>query len=117
MELALLGLDRHVVDAGKAPGHQTLFVKLPVFVAVGTEPVARVVVPFVGVAHGNTVVGKGPQFLDQAVIQFLGPFAGQERLGLFAVVGELGAVAPLGIQGIGQGYPCLLYTSPSPRDS
>ena len=35
MELALVLFDRHIVDAGKAVGHQAVLVELPVFVAVG----------------------------------------------------------------------------------
>jgi len=40
VELALAFLDRHIVDAGKAAVHQTICFKLPVFVAIGAEPVA-----------------------------------------------------------------------------
>ncbi|MNY37562.1 hypothetical protein D3C86_1721340 [compost metagenome] len=113
MELALAFLDRHVVDAGEATGHQAVFVELPVFVAVGAEPVTRVVVPFIGITHGNAVAGERPEFLDQPVVQLLGPFAGQEALGLFAVVGELGAVAPLGVQGVGQGHALRVARVPA----
>jgi len=42
-----LFLDRQIVDAGKAPLHETLSVELPVFVAVSVEPLAGIVAPFV----------------------------------------------------------------------
>ena len=52
--------DRHVVDAGEAPVHQAVVVELPVLVAVGAEPVAGVVAPFVGEAHGDAVAVVAP---------------------------------------------------------
>ncbi|MNC60807.1 hypothetical protein D3C75_1107100 [compost metagenome] len=60
--------------------------------------------PFIGITHGNSVVGERPQLLDQPIIKLLGPLAGQEAFGFFAVIGELGAIAPLSVQGIGQGH-------------
>ena len=57
-------------------------VEFPVLVAVGAEPLAGVVVPFIGKAHGDAIVGEGPQFLDQPVVQFPCPFARQELVDL-----------------------------------
>jgi hypothetical protein len=71
--------DRHVVDAGFASAHQALAIKLPLLVAVGAKPVPRIVMPFVLEANGDAVVGDGPEFLDQAVIELSGPFTPQER--------------------------------------
>jgi len=102
VELAFAVLDGHVVDAREAALHQTIRAEFPVLVSIGAEPVAGVVMPLIGVAHGNTVVGEGPQFLDQTVVQFLLPFAGQELPRFLAAVGELGAVAPAGVERIGQ---------------
>ena len=59
---------RQVVDAGEAALHQAGRIELPILVAIGAEPVAAVVVPFVGKAHGDAVAGEGPQFLDQAIV-------------------------------------------------
>ena len=53
-------------------------VELPVLVAVGAEPLAGVVVPLVGEAHGDAVVGEGPELLDQPVVELALPLAGQE---------------------------------------
>ena len=39
-ELAIVLRDRHVIDARETPPHQAIVVKLPVFIAVGSEPVA-----------------------------------------------------------------------------
>jgi len=70
--------DGEVVDAGVAELHEAVGVELPVFVSVGAEPVVGVVAPFVGEADGDAVVGEGPEFLDEAVVEFAGPFAGEE---------------------------------------
>src|SRR5438128_6622170 len=102
MELALVGGDRSFVDRGDAPAHQAALVEFPVLVAVGSEPVARIVVPFVGKAHGDAGGAAGPQFLDQPVVQFLGPFAAEERLDRLAALQELLAVAPDAVRRIGE---------------
>ena len=57
-----LGLgDRQVVDARDPQAHQAVLVELPVLVAVAAEPLAAVVVPFIGEAHGDAVAREGPQ--------------------------------------------------------
>src|SRR5512144_373448 len=78
--LALALGDRGVVDARDAQAHQPVLVELPVLVAVAAEPVAAVVVPLVGEAHGDAVVAERPQLLDQPVIELAAPLAGEERL-------------------------------------
>jgi hypothetical protein len=40
--------DGQIVDAGDPNAHQTALVELPVFIAEAAEPVAAIVVPFVG---------------------------------------------------------------------
>ena len=79
MELALVGRDRQVVDAGVAHAHQSVLVELPILVSVGPEPVAGVVVPLVRKAHGDAVAGESPEFFREAVVELAIPFAGQER--------------------------------------
>src|SRR5690606_3249905 len=64
VELAVAVLDGQVVDAGMAHRHLPVFRKLPVFISIGAIPLPRIIPPFVGKAHGNTVVGKAPDFLD-----------------------------------------------------
>src|SRR5258708_25957265 len=80
VELALAGGDRQVVDRGDAMTHQAALVEFPVLVAVRPEPVARIVPPFVGEAHGDPIAAAGPQLLDEAVVQLPDPFARQERV-------------------------------------
>src|SRR5690606_19804548 len=70
--------NRQVVDAGNAPPHQAVFIKLPVLVAIGPEPLSRTVMPLVGETHRDPVAAVSPAFLDQPVLVFLFPFAPQE---------------------------------------
>src|SRR5262249_28819123 len=80
MVLALSFLDREIVNAGNASAHQSLLVKFPVLVAIAAEPIAAVVMPFVSKPYRDTVLAKCPDFLDEAVIQLLAPFARQKCL-------------------------------------
>ena len=95
---ALALRDRQIVDAGDAPPHQPVLVELPVLVAVAAEPVAAVVVPLIGEAHGDAVVAERPELLDQAVVELAVPFARQKRLDGRAALQELRAVAPAAVR-------------------
>ena len=77
-------------------------IKFPILVAIGTEPMAAVIAIFIRIADGDAVAGERPEFLDQSIVQFLGPFAREETFGFFAVVGKFGAVTPFGVEGVGQ---------------
>src|SRR5580692_750270 len=104
MIFALAVFDRQVVDAGDPPSHQALFVELPILVAIAAKPVAGIVVPFIGKAHGYTVVAKCPDLLDQPILQLANPLACEECLDGRAATNELGAVAPDAIHRIGERY-------------
>jgi hypothetical protein len=60
-------------------------------------------VPLIGVTDGDAVIGERPQLFDQAVVELLVPLAGQEGFGLFTVLGEISAVAPLSVERVGEG--------------
>src|SRR5512137_232776 len=77
VKLSVAGLDRQVVDAGDAPTHVAALVELPVLVAVRAKPVPGIVMPLIGKAHGDAIAVKGPQFLDEPVIQLPAPLADQ----------------------------------------
>src|ERR1700720_198098 len=77
---ALALFDRQIVDAGDAQTHQSMLVEFPVLVAVAAEPVAAVVVPFIGKAYGDAVLSIGPDLLDKAVVKLTLPFCASERL-------------------------------------
>ncbi len=89
--------DGQIVDAGKATGHKAIRVEFPVLVSVRPVPVAAVVVPFVGETDGNPVFVKGPQFLDQSVVQLALPLPCQELDDLCATAWEFRSIAPYAI--------------------
>ena len=60
VEQTLFRFDRQIIDAGKAPLHEALWVEFPILVTVTAEPLAGIVAPFVGKANRNTVFGKSP---------------------------------------------------------
>src|SRR5215470_17127297 len=99
---ALALLDRKIVDAGNAKPHQAVLVEFPVLVAVAAEPMTAVVVPLVGETHCYAVLAKGPDFFDQAVVEFAVPFAGQECLDFSAAVQEFCAVSPAAVGRVGE---------------
>ena len=93
VEFAFALADGQIIDAGKAVLHQAVFGELPVFIAIRAIPVAAVIVPFIGIAHGNTVFGKGPELLDQSIVQFAFPFPGQKRFDCGAPGKEIGTIS------------------------
>src|SRR6266404_3222275 len=99
---ALAIFDRHVVDAGDAPLHETVVVELPILVTIATKPLAGIVMPFIGKAHGYPVAVKRPNHLDQPIVQLMLPFPSEKCLDGLAAPDELGAVAPAAIQRIGK---------------
>src|SRR5262249_414414 len=61
-----------------------------------------IVVPLVGEAHRDAVLGERPELLDQPVVELLRPFAGEEADDLLPPTSELGAIAPIAVRRIGQ---------------
>src|SRR3546814_3271209 len=76
--------------------------EFPLLVAMAAIPLAAVVMPFIGEAHGDVVAGIGPDLLDQAVVHFALPFALQQGLDGRAPVDEFGPVAPAAVRRIGE---------------
>ena len=54
----------------------------------------RVVVPLVSEAYRDAVPGERPQFLDEPVVQFLGPLAREESNDFVSSLDELRAIPP-----------------------
>src|SRR3954465_12060181 len=104
--LALALLDRKIVDAGDPQPHQSVFVELPVLVSIAAEPVPAVVVPFIGKSHRNAVLAKGPDLLDQTIVELAAPLARQERFDGLAAMQKLGAIAPPAVDRIGERDAC-----------
>ena len=99
---AIFRANREIVDAGIAVVHDALGIEFPIFVAVRAIPLPGIVAPFVGEADRDPVVVEGPEILDEAVLEFAIPFAGEELDDLFPTVDEFGAIAPSAVDGIGQ---------------
>src|SRR5260370_41793569 len=91
---ALAVFDRQIVDAGDAQAHQAVLVEFPVLVAVAAKPVAAVVVPFIGEAHADAVLPKGPDLLDQSVVELPLPFAGVKVSDRGPALHEFASVSP-----------------------
>ena len=102
MIFAVALLDRQIVDAGDPQAHQPVLIEFPVLVAVAAEPIAAVVMPFIGKAHRDAVLAKGPEFLDQAIVELTGPLARQKRLDRRAALQKLRAVAPMAVSRVGE---------------
>src|SRR5262245_5526031 len=81
-----------------------MLVELPLLIAIGAMPLAAGIVPFILKAHGNAVVVKSPEILDQAIVELLCPFAGEKCLDRLTAMKEFRAVAPAAVFGIGQCY-------------
>ena len=83
--------------------NQAVLVELPVFIAIAAKPLAAVVMPFVGKAHGYPILAKRPQFLDQPVFEFRVPICGSRNcLDGLAALEKFGAVAPPAVRRVGE---------------
>src|SRR5689334_21243967 len=102
MVQAIAFSNRHFIDASVAVSHQAILCKFPVLVTIGTEPLATVIVIFVGITHSDAVAGERPELLDEAVFMLLVPLTLEECLGFFAVGGEFDAVPPAGVEGVSE---------------
>ena len=69
MKLAFVVADGQVVDRGVPRDHESIVVKLPIFIAVRPEPVPVHVVAFIGKSDRDPIALVGPELLDQSVFQ------------------------------------------------
>src|SRR4051812_16977279 len=104
-KLSVRFVDRKIVYAGKTLSHQSMLIELPVLIAIGPKPVARVVLPLVRKANCDSIAIECPELLDQAIVQFLLPLAGEESDNLVTAVDEFRSISPLGINRVGQRHP------------
>src|SRR5690242_9896171 len=68
VEFALCRRNRQIVDRRNAAAHQPALVEFPILVAIGAEPVAGIVTPFISEPYCDPIAGEGPQLLDQTVL-------------------------------------------------
>src|ERR1041385_9194523 len=86
---ALVLRDGQIVYACNPPPHEPALIEFPVLVTVAAKPVAAVIMPFVGEANSDPIGLKGPQLLDEAVVEFPDPFSPEKRLDFGAARDEL----------------------------
>src|SRR5260370_25962783 len=76
-------------------------------------PVTGGIGPLVLISHGDSVVGEGPQVLDEPVIELPFPLAGKESADRSAAGYEFTAVAPDRVLSVGQGHAVLVAGVPA----
>ena len=103
VELSLILSDPEFIDACVSRMHQPFRVEFPVFIAVGPKPIARVIVILVGKPDGNPVVQKCPDFFNESVVDFSGPFPCKQCHDLLTPVGELCSISPARIYCVRKG--------------
>src|SRR2546423_14915777 len=108
MILAVRFLDWQVINGGKAKSHQAIAIKLPVLVAIGAEPIPRIIMPFIGEPHGDAVCVVSPKLFDQPVVEFFGPLAFQKLDDLGSSRPGTGAVFPTRNRRISEELPFLV---------
>ena len=111
-ELPLGFGDREIVDAGKAALHETVGGEFPVFVAISAKPLAVDIVEFIFETHSDPVVGEGPQFLTEAVIELASPLSAEELNDGRTAGDKLRAIAPFRILSVGKGDALRISTVP-----
>src|SRR5512144_536417 len=102
MKFPLVLGNGHVIDACYAQSHKASLVEFPVLVAIRSKPISRVVVPLIGKTYRNAVTVIGPEFLDQAVVEFSVPLSDEELNNRFTPHKELGSIAPSAIWRVGK---------------
>src|SRR5277367_4120755 len=102
MELTISLYDRQLIDARMSCIHQTLFVELPILIAVSAEPVSRVIVVFVCEPHCDSIAMECPQLFDEPVVQLSRPLSREKCDNLLSPVRKFGAVPPSRIDSVGK---------------
>src|SRR3984893_1982300 len=89
-------LNSSIIVKCPAP-HQAVRIELPLLVAVRTEPIARIVMPFVVKWHGDAIRVKRPHFLDETIVGLLGPLPFEKLNDGSAPLEEFGPVPPAAV--------------------
>src|SRR5688572_19141948 len=113
MVFAFTFSDGKIIDARDAMLHEPSIVELPVLIAVGAIPIARIVMPLIGKTNSNAVALTGPKFFDEPILHLLGPLASQKLLNRFAARQKLTSVAPNAVGRIGERYSAWITRIPS----
>ena len=105
--------DWQVVYACRTHAHETVRIKFPVLVPVGTEPVSRVIVPFIRKSDGHPIILASPNLLDQSILQLFGPFALKKSNNLLEHTAKL-RIENEGMHGFRHGHVTALMESGVP---
>lgn len=76
------------------------------------EPLPGLIPPLISEADCDPVILKSPEFLDEPIFLFAGPFPRQERHNFFSTADEFRAIAPLTIGSVGLRYLFRILTIP-----
>jgi hypothetical protein len=102
MKFPLRFRDRQIIDASVPHPHQSILRKFPILIAKRPPPLSRRIARFICKPHRNSIPLERPQFLDQPVLQFLGPLPRQESDDLLPPIDKFRPVPPPRIDGICQ---------------
>ncbi len=73
------GVNWFVVDASFAASHQPIFIKFPLFVAIGPKPLAICTPVFILKPHSDTIIDKCPKRLGKPIFQLPFPLSLEKR--------------------------------------
>lgn len=78
--------------------HQTIGLKLTVFIAVRAEPVTGVIMSFVNITDGDAVSANCPQLFELIIIELFFPLTDKESFGFFTIIRQFGTVTSLSMR-------------------
>jgi hypothetical protein len=61
-------------------------------------------VPFIGKADRDPIALESPEFLDQAIVQFVLPFPGEKSLCCLSPLKKFGSISPVAVCGLRYRY-------------
>ncbi len=103
-KLALNFCDGTFVDAGDAALYQTIRRELPVFVAVGSKPIAEFVAILIRKTNRDPTSDMCPYLIDVAVFELSRPLPFKEGYNRVAAAYKLRPVAPMAVCAIAECY-------------
>src|SRR5215467_927732 len=94
--------NRTIIDGRMPNCHEPVVIEFPVLIAVRAIPVTRIIVPFISEAYRDAVSRKGPEFLDESIVQFLCPLAREKGDDFVSTADELRPIPPPRVDRVGQ---------------
>src|SRR6202011_1287350 len=102
VEEALALLDEQIIYGSVTMMHQPIFSELPIFISVGAMPLACCIMRLICKADGYSGAVESPQFLDEAIVELLCPFAAAKSNDLLSACQKFRAITPFDIDGISE---------------